>query len=283
MPGDIVINEVLFNPFDGGVDFIELFNRSGKVLEADKLKFSAYDTIISKPKTVISINSGSYLLLPRSFCVLTTAAQNVTKFYKNVDTRAFMPDLPALPSYNNDDGIVMLMLPDETITDSFRYRENMHFSLLNNMKGISLERINPWSSTNDPSNWHSASTGSGYATPGLKNSQYHIFEAEEGSLSIEPKVFSPDNDGYNDLLFISYQTAGPGYAGHIRIFDDKGRLVRHLVNNEILGSNGIYVWDGFNEQGGISKMGVYFILLEMHSLKGKIERHRKAFVLARII
>ena len=37
-PGDILFNEVLFNPMPGDPDYLELFNRSGKVIDASRLE-----------------------------------------------------------------------------------------------------------------------------------------------------------------------------------------------------------------------------------------------------
>jgi len=39
-PGEIVVNEILFDPFVGGSEFIELYNRSGRILPVNSLTFA---------------------------------------------------------------------------------------------------------------------------------------------------------------------------------------------------------------------------------------------------
>ncbi len=37
-PGDILFNEILFNPLPGDPDYLELYNTSGKVIDASRLQ-----------------------------------------------------------------------------------------------------------------------------------------------------------------------------------------------------------------------------------------------------
>ncbi len=51
------------------------------------------------------------------------------------------------------------------LSDHFAYREQMHFDLLKDKEGVSLERLSPDGASDDPRNWHSAASAVGYATP----------------------------------------------------------------------------------------------------------------------
>ena len=97
--------------------------------------------------------------------------------------------------------------------------------MLNYISGVSLERLGFDRLTHDKSNWHSAAEGVGFATPGYLNSQYNPTKLEE-EVSVEPEIFSPDNDGNDDVVNISYQFSTSGFVGTINVYDSNGRLVR---------------------------------------------------------
>jgi flagellar hook assembly protein FlgD len=100
-------------------------------------------------------------------------------------------------------------------------------------------------------------------------------------IELSPKVFSPDNDGYDDFATIQYKVPAPGYAANITIFDGSGRPVRNLVRNGTLGLTGYWNWDGLNDNGQQLPVGIYIIFTEIFNLQGKIEHFKKAIVLAR--
>jgi hypothetical protein len=107
--------------------------------------------------------------------------------------------------------------------DQFSYNDNMHFALLNSVDGISLERLDFNRPSDDVTNWHSAAESVNFASPGYQNSQYIPVE-NTGSVSIDPNVFSPDNDGYQDVINISYEFTEPGNVANIFIFDASEEL-----------------------------------------------------------
>jgi hypothetical protein len=82
-------------------------------------------------------------------------------------------------------------------------------------------------------------------------------------------------------LNIHYELKSAGLAGNIRIFDNRGILVRTLVRNEILGSSGTYSWNGITNENEKATQGIYIILFETTDLvKGESTRIKKAAVLA---
>jgi flagellar hook assembly protein FlgD len=156
----------------------------------------------------------------------------------------------------------------------------MQFQLLNSFQGVSLERIHPDFLTQDKKNWHSASESSGFGTPGYKNSQYSQFQNNDADILIEPEVFSPDNDGRNDILNIRYKFSNPGYVASVTIFDSRGRKVKGLVTSEMLGTEGYFTWDGLNDANQKASIGIYVIYIEIFNLDGKTSRYKKTCVLA---
>jgi hypothetical protein len=154
----------------------------------------------------------------------------------------------------------------------------MHHPLIHNREGVSLERVNPSVPAAAQSNWKSASADAGFATPGYQNSQYLSAEERKIAVSTTPS-FSPNGDGYNDLLRVSYHTPRPGWIGNSWIFDTAGRPVLQLLKNQLLATSGFYEWDGTDETGRRIPPGPYILLMEAYDLEGNVERFKNAVVL----
>ena len=99
----------------------------------------------------------------------------------------------------------------------------------------------------------------------------------------KPKVFSPDNDGIDDIATIQYTVTEPGYVANITIFDAAGRPVRNLIRNGIMGLKGYWNWDGLDDKALKLPVGTYIIFTEIYNLQGKKEKYKNTVVLARIL
>lgn len=276
---DVVINEVLFNPPDGGSRYIELFNRSEKVVELKNYTISSKDTIQGFLTTIREIISESYLLFPGDFVVLTTNPAAVLNTFMTTRPHAFI-GLASMPSMTNTSGVLAFASKSLTEIDLFAYHEDMQFALLSNKKGVALERVNPNRPSQDRANWHSAAQSAGFGTPAYQNSQYSAeLTSQVGEIEVYPEVFSPDSDGHDDLLTISYHFDNPGYVASVRIFDSRGRLIRTLARAELLAVNGAFTWDGTTDDYQKAPIGIYIIHLEVTNLSGKVNHYRKTAVL----
>jgi len=279
VPFDAVINEVLFNPPDGGSRYIELYNRSEKVIELKNHTISSKDTIQNFLIGIREISSESYLFFPGDYVVLTTSPEAVLNTFMTSQPNALIR-VDAMPSMTNTSGIIVLASKSLVEIDQFAYHENMHFALLTNKKGVALERVNYHRPTQNRSNWHSASQSAGFGTPGYRNSQYSAgLTKQEGEIEVYPEVFSPDSDGHDDLLTISYRFENPGYVATVRIFDSRGRLIRNLARAELLAVNGAFTWDGTTDDYQKAPIGIYIIHLEVTDLSGNVNHYRKTAVL----
>jgi gliding motility-associated-like protein len=169
------------------------------------------------------------------------------------------------------------------IIDELFYNDEMHMPLLYDHEGISLERISFSAATNDNNNWHSASTESGYGTPGYQNSQFGNEGLAKVSVTFEPNAFSPNNDGYNDIYTISFKLDKPGYMANIWIFDSAGRRVTQLYKNNILDTSEQIRWNGENESGQRLKLGAYIVLVEVFNTEGFVKQYKDGVVLTDIL
>lgn len=255
---DILINEVLFNPYDGGDDFVEFVSVSYETLNIKDLKLGNY--FAGKPDNLKLIAEGYSFMSPNEVLVVTKSASNLKEYYPNTNTSKVI-ELLSLPSYNNEEGAVVLTYYS-IIIDEFFYREDMHFIGLNNTEGVSLERISLDVQTNQKSNWHSSAESIGFATPTEKNSHALNLYSSKDILSTSTKLFSPNSDGYLDVLTIKLNFQGEGYTGRILIFDEHGTLVKTLVNHTLFGTENTFFWDGSSDRRHKLATGRYILYLE---------------------
>jgi len=278
---DLVINEILFNPEKGGYDFVEVYNRSQKTVDLKEINLATCEEYTGMYDQICSIPYEGYLLFPGDYAVFTVAPGWLKKNYK-VKHPYNLLNMYDLPTYPDGEGTVAIVTASLQVIDQMSYREEMHFPLLEDTEGVSLERINYDVSSKDEGNWHSAAAIAGYATPGYLNSQFSEKEKKkEGKITVEPEVFSPDNDGFRDIVQIHYQFDKPGVVAHVKIFDSQGRRVRYLVNNQTLSTSGHFTWNGLNDRGDLLKNGIYLVYVRTFNLSGKVEEFKLPCVLGK--
>ncbi len=279
LKNDVLVNEILFNPRADGVDFVEIYNNSDKTFDLKDLYISSLndkDSLISIKKLSLE----NKLFLPKTILAFTTKPNNITTNYHSNNPQNIF-QINSLPAFNNDEGVVVLLNHALQKTDQFNYSEKMHLSLINDVDGISLERTAFNKPTNAPGTFKSAASAVGFATPGDVNSQAEDLENLTEEVSLRSKTFSPDNDGFEDELFLDYHFPKPNYIANITIFDATGRLIKRLAKNETVATNGHWHWDGFNDNASIAGIGIYQVYIELFNEEGKVKKYRKTAVLAR--
>lgn len=275
---DIVINELLFNPYSGGQDFVELYNRSIYPINMINMRIGKRNTETNEIENIYSVNEHDFILNPENYLVLTIDTAAIQMDYK---TEGHFIEMSSMPSYADDEGIVVILNENDSIIDEFHYNEDMHYGLISNDDGISLERID-YNMPSDSTNWHSAAQAVGYATPGYENSQYKDMSNFEPTteVTIDPQVFSPDNDGYDDITNIFYEFEEGGNIANILIYDVKGRLVRNLITNELLAASGYWIWDGLDDNQQKARIGIYAVIIEIFDIDGNVKTYKLASVIA---
>jgi hypothetical protein len=279
--GEWIINEILFNSRPNAGDYVEFYNNGHKIFDAAKLYIANRNSsgVISSIK---ALSASPFFIFPGDFIVTTEDASSLALNYlvKNPDHILVISSLPSFP---DDEGDVIALNFQGIAVDEVKYKDDWHFKLIDNAEGVSLERIEPSGPSQNETNWHSAASTAGYGTPGYKNSQYKLLNPIHATIEVVPNVFSPDNDGHDDIASIQYQVTEPGFIANIIIFDAAGRPVRHLVRNGILGLKGNWNWDGLDDKENKLPVGAYIIFAELFNLKGKKENFKNTVVLARIL
>jgi len=271
----LILTEILFNPRSGSSDFVEIYNNTNHSIDLKDLSIGRInlDTINS----IRQISRKQFILESGNYLALSTNPDNIHKEYQ-VKNQSALYKITSLPVFNDDSGIAVL-ISNEKMIDQLSYHEKMHFPLIKNTEGVSLERSKLNKPANETGNLRSATTASGGATPGYQNSQNSENPMNDEDFSIVTKTFSPDNDGFEDVFEMKYKIAAAGEVANIFIFNDQGVLIKKLLNNSTLNTEGTFIWDGLNEQSQLAPVGIYLVNVEIFNLEGKIKRYRKSFAL----
>ncbi len=273
--GDLLLSEILFDPYIAGEDFIELYNTSDKFLDLQGLVIS------NTQNEMMQIVSSNLSISPKGYIALTEDADFLVQEYKpDSDANIITSELPA---FNNDEGNVTITTVDGFVLDFFDYTEDLHFQLIDDTEGVSLERISFEVETNDERNWQSASQSSRFATPGYKNSGEITINPGDEMFTILAETFSPDQDGTDDLMILNYNLDKSGFVANIAIHDAVGFKIKDLSQNEFLSTQGIITWDGTDAEGNISDLGIYIVVGQVFHPDGDILNFKKTAVLAGFI
>lgn len=253
----VLINEIMYDPEDGKPGYVELFLPGEKILDLQDLAIHLVEEGAS-PDHPIALSTHSRLFLPGQYLVLTDCVPHLEEAY-GLEVSGQWVEVSGLSGLKNSSGTIYLTDRAGQVVDLAAYSDEMHMELLHDPRGISLERVSAMQPGSDPDNWHSAASIAGYATPGRENSQSLAVSSSDLLLDVLPEVFSPDNDGYEDLLEIIVATGGNDWVIGLIITDLQGNRIRVLANNHLAGPTVRYVWDGEGEDGSIQPMGFYVI------------------------
>jgi len=99
-------------------------------------------------------------------------------------------------------------------------------------------------------------------------------------VSLSKDIFSPDNDGVDDILSINYNFGEPGYTCTVMVFDAGGRPVKTIAHKETVDTKGSFTWDGTNEYGIKTPGGLYLIYVETVSGNGDVKTYKLNVVVA---
>lgn len=260
--GELLINEILFDPPTYGADFIELYNNSDKYLDLAQCSIGNGHTTYQ-----LQLNK----LAPKAFSALCPDTSFLRQNYLQVNPMNLCNQ--TLPYFYNDSGTCILYQNGE-ILDQLSYKAEWHSTLLLEKEGVSLERLSPSMPTQNKNNWFSAALSTGGATPGMQNSQ-QLNPTQMGSLTLSQPELSPDQDGYHDFLEIHYELPAPNMLVQANIYTLNGQLVRQLSMNELFATSGLLIWDGSTEYGTIAAPGIYILDFRAFSTDPSVFFNRK--------
>lgn len=270
---DLVINEILFDPPDGDdADFVEIYNRSSKIIDLKKVKIGSGSGQL--PDKAVTVFSRGYQLFPGTMAAACKNVKLTSEHYLPPPGSVLLP-CDSLPSFANSQGVTHLTDLSLQCIDRFSYDEKMHYPMLSSVDGVSLERVHYEGETQNVNNWKSAAASVNFATPGYRNSQFADGLSAKDMLEIVPEVFSPDNDGFEDFAEVLLHFEELENRVTVEIFDLNSLLIKTISNNEMVGAEARFLWDGTDDNGRGVPPGMYVIKISYWNLSGRKRTSRK--------
>ncbi len=269
-PGELLVNEILYDPAEGGTEYIELLNATGSQT------FDLSRTVLADASGGDPIAEAPVLLEPGGL-IAVAADLAALEAQFGEDGRAI--EAADFPSLNNTGDAVVLRF-DGIVIDSLFYDPSWQRPELEDATGVALERLDPAAPSADAATWTSSLAPEG-GTPGLPNSAaLPPGEAPTApGLTADPSPFDARTG-----TALRYTLAAEAGVVRIRIFDGAGRLVRTLEEAALAGNavTGERIWNGLDDDGRPLRVGPYIVLLEALDLAGATtEAYREVVVLAR--
>lgn len=259
------INEILFNPFPNGFDFVEIANHSEYPVDLQDCSIMACDSTA----TPFALSKESWLLQANSYVVLCSNPEALTQWYQ-VPYPSQVLRLKSLPSMPDEKGCLQLLRGIDVV-DKFEYHENMHKTWYDEKEGRSLEKRHPNRATELAENWSSCSDNYGMATPTGKNSQYQEFVTAETLFSIpEPTIFA-GSVGESSQLQIQYNVGASNVQTQVSIFNEQGKRVQLLLDGQTLVAEGNLFWD-LGIEGSLAPEGIYFVVIHFKIENGAVQQ-----------
>ncbi|RMG60669.1 MAG: hypothetical protein D6722_20620, partial [Bacteroidetes bacterium] len=168
--GDVLIHEILFNPYSGGSDFVEIINVSDKVIDLSTLRLGEGWPDTDSIYNDHPLSQDPIQLLPRQILCLTEDVAIQQQTYLPPGDARFL-EMDDFPSYDDREGSCVLFTGGRLVLDRLDYLDDWQFPTLESEDGVSLERLSTLQPTQSADNWRSAAQTVRFATPGYPNSQ----------------------------------------------------------------------------------------------------------------
>jgi len=279
-PHDILFNELLFNPFPGDPDYLELYNCSDKVIDASRLQLVSVNNSVGDTSHLSPVSIEKRCIMPDSYYAITTDRERIYDRYFSADPE-YLFKTGSLPSMSDAAGHLILFDRELDRIDEVIYNEDMHYSLLSGYEGVALEKTGPENKSEEAINWHSASESSGWGTPGAPNSVFTDVQPSDDKVIFSSFKISPDNNGTEDILTIGFKLTGNGNVVSVMVFDEMGTHVKTVAANLFIGQEASLIWDGTADDGSPVNTGIYIVFITLYDDTGKTDRWKRVCTVLR--
>ena len=248
--GDLIINEVLFKPFSGGVSFVELYNSTNHLIDLSKVYISF------SMGNYLQFSSQSIQLKSESYVVLSNDKSGIINFYDSVNESKLIEN-KAFPSIiesnticiSNMDGFVIdKLLLDDSVFDG------------SSKDGVSFQRKSILRNTSDKDNW--AYDSDVYATPTRENSLKVNKDIVE--INITNQTFKPLSGGEDNRYIVDIINKGDVIRVSMFIYNIHIRKkIKTIANNLEVVDKVVLSWDGRDEDNKLVPTTNYMVAIEI--------------------
>lgn len=238
----IVVNEIMYHPLMGGVEWIEIVNTANSAVQLRNWILDDLSSEAIFPATVLQ--SGGY--------AIATSGEGVNNEWPHGSDVIF---LDGFPSLNNTGDEVRLRDATLATIDEVDYRRFPAVTA-----GRSLEKISPLAASNEPTSWIVSPAADGH-TAGAPNSIYH--EPIQAAVVLEPNPLRINTP--NSLLILKYSTPYLSANLLVDIYDLAGRRIGTVARQGPHPGAGVLTWDARSLDPFRYKTGQYILLFQAHN------------------
>lgn len=261
--GEVVLTEVLFNPFPDGEDFIEIQNKGNKDINLRNLLAWNINND-GEPSSAVTLFSSDFLLSSEGVVCLTENKSQLIETYKEASSENIV-QLNKLPSMNNSEGEILIGYDGFQVLDSMSYTEDDHSPFIDDAEGVSLFR--------NGVDWQSSSGSLGYATPG---SIPQLGGESESLVTISPEIVTPNGDDVDDRLLITINAGSETVLVSGWVHDRYGNQASVIANNLYIGATGALEWA---PTSNTFQAGYYYLYVNL-SFSDRVVKRKIPFVIA---
>ncbi len=273
LPGELLINEILFNPRVSERRYLELVNATSKNLSLRGIQLAKGEA--SPLGTNVITDSLTWLAPGDVVCVTPDTAQVKATYQSQVHARFIQAEVP---TYDAQTDGVWLLTPFGSLSDKLVYEAAWHHPDVQNREGVALERVNAQAPTQSASNWQSAASTRRYGTPGYANSQ-RTEAGGDDAITLERETVIPGGAAPLDKLGIRYHFEQGGVRLKAEVYSLQGHRVRTLATDLLAGTEpGMLYWDGATEGGSPVPICIYAIVVTAQPQRGAARTYRKACI-----
>lgn len=250
---EVLITEVMDNPFSGECEYLELYNsgdnsldlkdlliwtmREGQVIDVERIEREA-----------LQIRAGEHLVTSQVDCDLTSLAP-ASNQYLSVS-------LPALDNITK--GVLIGFSLDRPL-DSIHIDEAIQD--IPWQKGYALERIS--NGLDYLTSWWLAPSQSRGSPTRQNNQILQDGVKDENCLHLSSQVVSLNGDGVSDILEVQLTDNTWSQGGYrIDVFSMAGHHCKQIAYAEVGGAQDHWYWDGSTEDGGVLPPDFYILTMQ---------------------
>lgn len=254
--GEVIINEIMFDPQIGGAEYLELFNNTSQSFSLKDLLLAKPSNSLSSAYTFYSCAENDEILAPHGYALLSKDADAVCTMNECGD--GVKVSLSKFPALNNEGGYLFLFNKDTLLLDSVFFDKKMHTVLSSKTKGVSLER------SCESNQFYSSSSASPCALNSICGERDNSDEKEE-YVKMNNSVITFGSEQVQIEYVLPFENA---YLIAV-VYDKDGREIKKLSSEEKVDSIGEILWDGTDNNGNNVKPSPYMIFVNFYTTERK--------------
>ena len=254
------IEEVLYEPTAQQEEYVVLRYTASGPADLFGLRFCTGTNYPADLRCSDPIND--HLLLPPNNAIQLNESGRMNSSNDCVKYSIGLNGFPAL----SDQGSLLFLLDSnlQLLTET-QFSASYHSPLVNTSQGIPLCRNTETAWTSKLASW---GAGCGCGASGSYSKE---------SITLSSDCISPNSDGHQDELQIRIRSPFPKTVVQLKVLNEIGIPVGHLLQDEFMGTEHVLTWDGTDGSGERMRVGLYFFWLQLRGERGQTKSRYKAF------